>query len=146
MKTYRHPFEVHFIAAAPVFFGWMAYRMTGAKLVNAGEVERISFVVICVMLSLLSAWLYWKSALNRYQVTDAGLLVSKLRSKRLIPWEEIDEMVWGRLRHCVFIKGKGRTLVFTSTDKFDDLPELLREIAQRSQCKLSRNLEGLLKS
>ncbi len=133
-------------AGLPFFIGWMAYSSSVEPFVNGGKVEQVCFVVVCVLFAMLTAWLYWKSGLNRYQVTDAGLVVSKLRSKRLIPWEEIDEMVWGRLRHCVFIKGKGRTLAFTSTDKFDDLHELLKEIAQRSQCKLSPNLEGLLKS
>lgn len=126
--------------------GWMAYQMSGAKLVNAGEVERISFIVVCIILGFFFGWLYWKSSINRYQISDAGLVVSRLRSRRVIPWEEIDEMAWKRLPHCVFVKGKGRILVFTSTDFFDDLPDLMDEISRRSQCKLSPNLEGILKT
>ena len=129
-----------------MFMGWMACRMSVAKLVNAGEVERITFVIVCIMLGLFFGWLYWQTGLNRYQVTEEGLVVLRLRSRRLIPWAEIDEIVWKRLAHCVFIKGKGRILVFTSTDFFDDLPELMDEISLRTQCKLSPNLEGLLKS
>ncbi|WP_395741356.1 hypothetical protein [Prosthecobacter sp.] len=97
------------------------------------------------MLAFLVAWLYWASALNRYEVTDEGLVVSRLRSSKVIPWTEIEEMAWSRVAHCVFIKAKGKTLVFTSTDFFDSLPDLMDEIWQRSQCKLNANLEGVLK-
>ena len=126
--------------------GVTAYRCSVEPFVHGGMLLRVCLVAACVMLSVFTIWLYWKTGLNRFQVIDAGLLVSKMRSNRLIPWEEIDEMVWWRLRHFVFIKGKGRTLVFTSTDMFDDLPDLMDEISLRTQCKLSRNLEGLLKT
>lgn len=121
----------------------MAYRFSVEEFVNGGLVLRICMVTICVILAPLSAWLYWKSALNRYQVTDAGLAVLKLGTKRLILWEEIDELVWKSVLRCVFIKGKGRTLAFTSTDKFDDLLDLVVEIARRSRCKLSPNMKGV---
>jgi hypothetical protein len=147
MKTYRHaPIALVLGAAFPVFMGWMVYRMSVEPVVHGGKAGQIAFVAAGIMLALFVAWLYWASALNRYDVTDEGLVVSRLRSSRLIPWTEIEEMAWSRLAHCVFIKGKGRTLVFTSTDFFDTLPELMDEIWRRSKCKLSPNLEGVLKS
>jgi hypothetical protein len=121
----------------------MAYRSSVDHFVHGGIVLRIVLVGVCVILSLFTVWLYWKTGLNRYQATDEGLVVSRLQARRVIPWEEIDEMIWNRLAHCVFIKGKGRTLVFTSTDIFDDLPDLMAEIFRRTQCKLSSDLVGV---
>ncbi|MCX6852823.1 MAG: hypothetical protein NTY98_28370 [Verrucomicrobia bacterium] len=144
MKTYGHSIQVHFLGTLfPLFMGWLAYRSSVDEFVNGGTVVRIALVTACVMLALFSFWLYWKSSINRYRISDSGLVVLHLWSSKLIPWTEIDEIVWKRLPHCVFIKGKGRTLVFTSTDIFDELPDLLTEIARRSQCKLSSNLEGI---
>lgn len=122
--------------------GWLAYRSSVDKFVNGGEAERYAFVAACVLLGLFAAWLYWKSSVNRYQISDAGLVVLRWRSRRVIPWGKIDEVVWKRLSHCVFIKGKSRTLVFTSTDFFDELPALLKEILSHAPCKLSPNLAG----
>jgi len=143
MKTYRHSPIVHLLGGGfPVFMCWMVYRVSVEPIFRGGTEGRIAFVAVCIMLGLFFGWLYWKTGLNRYQVTEEGLVVLRLRSRRLIPWAEIDEMVWKRLSHCVFIKGKGLTLVFTSTDFFDDLPCLLREIVSHSKCKLSPNLAG----
>ncbi|MFC5454891.1 PH domain-containing protein [Prosthecobacter fluviatilis] len=147
MKSYRHSPIVHLIGPGfPIFMGWMIYRVSAEPVFRGGTEGRVAFAVVCTVLALFVGWLYWRTGLNRYQVTDEGLVVSRLRSSRLIPWGDIDEMVWNRLAHCVFIKGKGRTLVFTSSDQFDDLPELMDEISCRSQCKLSPNLQGVLKS
>ena len=138
---------VHLIGLGfPIFMGWMVYRVTVEPVFRGGTEGRIAFVAVCILLGLFFGGLYWKTGLNRYQVSDEGLVVSRLRSRKVIPWGEIDEMVWKRLPHCVFVKGKGRILVFTSTDFFDDLPELMDEISSRSQCKLSPNLEGILKT
>ncbi len=126
--------------------GVAAYRCSAEHFVHGGMLLRFGLVAACVMLSVFSIWLYWKSGLNRFQVADSGLMITRLWARSLIPWEEIDQMVWNRPLHLVFIKGKGRTLVFTSTDMFDDLPDLMDEISSRSQCKLSPNLEGVLKS
>ena len=126
--------------------GVAAYRCSVEHFVHGGMLLRVCLVAACVMLSVFSIWLYWKTGLNRFQVADSGLMVTRLWTRKLIPWDEIDEMVWNRPFHLVFIKGKGRTLVFTSTDMFDDLPDLMDEISSRSQCKLSPNLEGVLKS
>jgi len=147
MKTYRHSPIVHLLGGGfPVFMCLMVYRVSVEPIFRGGTEGRIAFVAVCIMLGLFFGGLYWKTGLNRYQVSDEGLVVSRLRSRRVIPWGEIDEMAWSRLARCVFIGGKGRTLVFTSTDFFDDLPELMDEISLRTQCKLSPNLEGVLKS
>lgn len=147
MKTYRHSLQVHLVAAGlTIFMGWMAYRCSVEHFVRGGMLLRVCLVAACVMLSVFSIWLYGKTGLNCFRVADSGLMVTRLWARRLIPWGEIDEMVWNRPLHLVFIKGKGRTLVFTSTDMFEDLPDLMDEISRRSQCKLSPNLEGVLNS
>lgn len=121
MKTYGHSFQVHLLGPGfPVAMGWLAYRSSVDKFVNGGEAERYAFVTACVLLGLFAAWLYWKSSVNRYQISDAGLVVLRWRSRRVIPWEEIDEIVWKRLPIVFSSRGKaGRwclhRLIFSTT-------------------------------
>lgn len=128
------------MAAMPLFFALMAY----LNFVDQRVFRREYHVAKCVFFAVVTAWLVWNSLLNRYQVTDAGLVVTRLWMTRLIPWEEIDEMTCWRPVHLVFIKGKGRTLVTVSIQLLGGRTEMLAEISHRSQCKLSPNLEGVV--
>ena len=131
------------MAGLPFFFAVMAY----LNFVDHSIFRREYHIAKCVILAVLTGWLSWASLLNRYQITDAGLVVSRLWSTRLIPWAEMDEMTSWPVLHLVFIKGKGRTQVVVSAPVlFGNIMEMLAEISRRTHCKLSPHLAGELKT
>ena len=126
----------------PLFFALMAYLNYVGPVIPRRGYE----VANCVIFALVTGWLSWISGLNLYQITDAGLVVSRLWGRRLIPWERIDQMVWNRVLSLVFIKGNGRTMAIVSIQMFGDQMEMVAEISRRSRCKLSSILAEELKS
>jgi hypothetical protein len=140
-ETYKPSLFVHLVGLGlPVFFAHLAYRSSVDEFVNGGLALRIGLVGFCVVLAILVLWLYIRSGLLVYTVTDGGLELHRLMHRRVIPWDQITEVRWNRPLHYFSIRGADGVISFTSTDGFPNAGDLLDQVHRRSQCKLPEHL------
>jgi hypothetical protein len=92
------------------------------------------------MLSPLVLVLYLTSGLNRYEVSEEGLLVRRLWGTGLYPWNQVTRMAWSRTK-TLLVFGTNGLIFYSSTDCFPRLAEFIHAIYRHSNCKLSPRLE-----
>jgi Bacterial PH domain len=144
-ETFRPTIFVHLIGIGlPVFMAHLAYRSSIDEFVNGGLPLRIVLVGSCIALAILTLWLYARSGLLVYSVTDAGLELRRLMHRRVIPWDQITEVRWNRPLHYFTILGSDGVISFTSTDGFPNAGDFLDQVHQRSQCKLPEHLRAAM--
>ena len=132
---------VHLVGIGmPAFMAYLAYRSSIDEFVNGGLLLRIVLVGACIAMGIITFWLYARSGLLVYTMTDAGLELRRLVHRRVIPWHQITEIRWNRPLHYFTIRGADGVICFTSTDGFPNAGDFLDQVHQRSQCKLPEHL------
>jgi hypothetical protein len=140
-ETFRPSIFVHLVGIGmPVFMAHLAYRSSVDEFVNGGLPLRIVLVGFCIALAILTAWLYTRSGLLVYTVTEGGLELRRLMHRKVVPWDQITEVRWNRPLHYFTIRGSGGVISFTSTDGFPNAGDFLDQVHQRSQCRLLEHL------
>jgi hypothetical protein len=104
--------------------------------------EPIGAIVVLVALTLMHLWLYWRSGLVRFRVTEEALILHRPLGSQVVPWDQItaiQSIPWLRL---VVIKGPRGVHVFVSRDLFPHLEQLSLQISWYSGCSLPDDLRG----
>ncbi len=114
------------------------------ETLRGGELARYALLGAIWLQAALFLWLYFRSGVNTYMVTEEGLVVKRLFTQSLHPWNTITRLDWNRPLHYVVIRGESGTIAFTSTGFSPWLPELLSVIHERSGCALPGNMQALL--
>lgn len=144
-ERFGHSILVHIVGlGAPPILGWLAFHSTLEPFVRGGVLLRVGLVVGCAALALVVAWFYLRSGIQSYLIDEDGLVVCRWWRQTLVPWAGIRRMDWLAALHVVVVCGPSSVVLFTSTDFFPRVADLLREIHQRSECELSPGLERLL--
>lgn len=123
-----------FAAAAPVFFGCMAWFSASVPFVEQELLSWLGLVAVWGFLTLLMIWLFFRSAILVYTVREEGLEIRRWRKARMIPWEQITSITWNRWLRYFTLRGGMEVVSFTSTDGFPRPGELLKLIHERSGC------------
>lgn len=144
-QRYGSSFIVHLLGPGIViFFGFMAYRSSVMHFVHGGLGLRIGLVAACAILCLLTLWLYLRSGIPQYEITDEALVVVRPWSRTVVPWQEVRHIDWKFAIHAIVIRGGNGVIAFISTDHFPRMLDFLHEVREKSGCSLSPRLEALL--
>ncbi|MEK7954460.1 hypothetical protein [Luteolibacter soli] len=142
---YGSSFFVHLLSLGTViFFIVMAYQCSVEHFVHGNLASRIGMVTGCVFMAILILWLYVRSGLPQYEISDAGLVIVRPWSREMVPWQQIRHVDWKFAIHMIVIRGSDSVIAFTSTDHFPRLLDFLHEVREKSRCTLSPRLEALL--
>jgi len=133
MKTYRHDFLVY--AIFPVTFLLVAYwgiESWNADIPDGREISRNAFLVFVVCWSALTSYLFLKYALVSYTITQDGLMVKRLWSKKIRRWDELRSLTINRrFKYFVVRNYRHKVVVFASLDYFKDVREFVEIISQK---------------
>lgn len=144
-ETFRPSRFVHLVGIGmPMLMAHLAYRSCVDEFVNGGLPLRIILIAFSIAMAILLSWLYVRSGLIVYIVTDDGLELRRLMRRKVIPWDQISELRWNRALHYFSIRSSDGVISFSSTDGFPKAGDLLDQIYQRSRCQLPENLRFAL--
>ncbi|MES2921250.1 MAG: hypothetical protein V4819_06880 [Verrucomicrobiota bacterium] len=142
-ETFRPNWFVHIAGLGlSSFFAYMAYRSCTDEFVNGGFPMCVSVVSVCAGLAVFVIWLYIRSGLIAYTVTDEGLQIRRLNRLQTISWNDITEIRWNRVLNYFSIWKSEGMISFTSTDGLAGAGDLIYQIHQRSGCKMPDALKA----
>jgi hypothetical protein len=137
-------FTVHLIGVAgPVGCGYAAYRSAVNHFVNGGLALRIGLVGVFGLLAVAMLVLYLLSGVQRYEVSDMGLIIHRPGTDKIAPWSTIRHLDL-QMPHCVVFRSESSFITFTSIDRFPGIYDFLRLVHERSRCTLNPDLKLLL--
>ena len=144
-ERFGNSFMVHLVGPGVViFFACMAYQSAIGPIVHGGSIARIGLVTGCSAMAILILWLYVRTGLLHYEVSDDGLVAVRPWSRTVVPWSEIRYIDWKFAIHVIVFRGVDSVIAFSSTDLFPRMLDLLHQVRKRSQCTLDSRLEALL--
>ena len=134
--------EVHYICIGGVFvFSGLATFATVDGL--AADKPFLAGLSLHVF-SLICLWLYLRSGILKYKITDDALVIKRPLGSQVVPWTEITEIKWNQIMHTITFHGSGGVIAFASTDFFPLLQVLVNQVWSRSSCKVSVQIREVL--
>lgn len=124
------------------FLAYMTYQTSRDDVAHGGFPMHVAIVSTLAGLTVFVVWLYLRSGLIAYTVTDEGLEIIRPNRRQVVPWHEISEVRWNRVLNYFSVWRSGGIICFTSTDGLPRAGELLYQIHQRSGCKISPALKA----
>ena len=134
VRIYRHNTTVYLAIPALILVElYLAYATwTFEGELRGGEAMRYGLVGGCLFFAVLTTWLYLRFAVVRYCTADAGIVVKGLFATKTRLWQEIATLKVNRhLKYLAVRDDCGKLVVFTSTDYFRGINDMIQQIEAR---------------